>query len=274
MKLIKRGNMAIRVTRSNDDMGSGNCSLHRVMFLALFVLTLVNVPMQGQEFWQSLGGPYAKWLSGFHVTGSGNLIAYGQGIFRSTNDGDSWTKISGRYVVSFASGNGGLYFCGSKYEDPVRSTDAGITWESFSVQGTRLMYFTVGPTGVAFGSDGKNAIFRSIDRGENWELVRDSVAVSAFAHMKDGAILAGGTILLLSSDNGTSWNDRGYALPETPVQEITTLQDGTIFIFSYHGVYSSLDVGNTWAKLSGRAIGVASDGNGKVVVVYEDSVIV
>ncbi|MGH7454150.1 MAG: WD40/YVTN/BNR-like repeat-containing protein, partial [bacterium] len=46
------------------------------------------------NFWQQMNGPYGGDIRALAINSNGHIFAGGGGIFRSTNNGDSWTALN------------------------------------------------------------------------------------------------------------------------------------------------------------------------------------
>jgi photosystem II stability/assembly factor-like uncharacterized protein len=96
-------------------------------------------------------------------------------IFRSTNMGTTWNKVSDSfYAFDFISSKGEIYV-GTYAQGMYKSIDDGITWNTCNI-GLRkdTAYLTI--TSLALGKDKSiicgtlgNGIFKSIDQGRSWQ---------------------------------------------------------------------------------------------------------
>ena len=148
------------------------------------------------------------------------LAAGGYGsVYRSTNNGDSWTKLNittnGTYCVG---SNGKEHIFLGTSTGIFRSTDDGLSWTKLSqglvydpaivsllIQDSSTILagcFTIGPQGTEF------RIARSSDNGDNWQTVDSTHAVYSFCSMSGDTILAGtyGSGILCSGDRGANWS--------------------------------------------------------------------
>ena len=96
----------------------------------------------------------------------------GAGVFRSTDNGDSWqvlnSGLTSTNIVGLHCTRNGTLFAGTHLDRVFRSTNNGSTWAQVPVT-ARLAYFTSRGDTV-FGSDGFwcRGVFRSTDNGATW----------------------------------------------------------------------------------------------------------
>lgn len=160
-------------------------------------------------------------------TPSGNVFvhALGQGIFESGNEGNSWQEkfkepeTSDRLTLHLLATSDSTIYDVPKFGGPsLKSNDGGNTWHAFSEpnQGERM------PQG--FDALNDNDIYLSDD-------------IRAYH----------------SADGGHSWQ----ALADFPIthsyqdNQLTVIDNLTFFVvFSYSGVYKTIDGGKSWFKSS------------------------
>jgi photosystem II stability/assembly factor-like uncharacterized protein len=163
------------------------------------------------------------------------------GIFRSTNFGDSWTEA---------------------YEDSGRdayNTRYGII-APMAFLGSKV-----------FAGTSKGNILSSSDRGLHWSLgctlPGGNEVRSLF--VKDSSIFAGtyGLGVFCSEDSGATWSSKGTGLSNTKIQSIAILDNSIFAGTSAVGIYRSTDSGKSWSlvnngltNLNVSALAVASTG--------------
>jgi len=167
------------------------------------------------------------------------LLAGSQFAYRSTNNGVSWSKISGDLTTN-----------------PVASLLYGtITTLDVSKADTSVYY--------AGTDDGR--VWRTIDRGVNWtdisaglpkrwvtRVVADPldpqvvyVTLSGFTQDAQAALV------FRSANRGTSWSDVSGNLPSMPANDLAVDPNDTqtIYLATDIGVYMTHDLGGTWLEL-------------------------
>jgi photosystem II stability/assembly factor-like uncharacterized protein len=183
------------------------------------------------------------------------------GVFRSVDDGHSWTasniglgvrrvnqiEITGTTEALAATG-GGVF----------RTTDAGLTWNQHGTgistpnvtsivrSGGTLFAATAGPL-----PQRGSGVYRSTDNGETWvesnEGIVDTEIWSLLAR-EDGTLFAGGDdFIYRSTDDGRKWT---LLIQNNYIQQVSTLTvngSGTIYAGIVNNVIRSTDNGNTWS---------------------------
>lgn len=183
------------------------------------------------------------------------LLGSPQGIFRSTDRGDTWQAVNNglsqsTFIYALASaGNGILY--ASTVDGLYQSKDNGQLWSrrfSFAPH-TTLIALTSTARGTllaAFGDGYAGSIQRSLDSGSTWLAVYSGGYVSNFSQNSSGHIFfgrrSGGSLfdggVYRSTDDGSTWValNAGLTYPDVTALIITrngfaiiAMKDGTIF---------------------------------------------
>ncbi len=233
--------------------------------------------------WQSIG-PEGATVLGFAVDSSRPETVYALTpgrLFRSIDAGITWAShesVPGRFPtgIALSPGNDPVLFVTDSSEGLLRSDDGGKTWKRFELGGDIGESVTVDPSAPdrvwAAVSDG---IWRSIDRGETWELSFGGHAV--LVDRTDGnrvfAASTGG--LFRSLDSGSTWQKVSDHTGATGLTQDPT--DSRILFAWGPGVYSfgigkTVDGGDTWVMTNnplGSINGLAIDAQG---VVYATNV--
>lgn len=238
--------------------------------LCLAALSSSSLVFTQSITWQQSNGPYRASVWAIAVASNDHIFVGtdGGGIFRSTNDGDTWTDIGlrGLHVLSFAFNGGGHIFAGTIFDGVFRSTDNGDTWTQMNMGLTNtgspddprytVSSLAINSNGHLFAGTGEyiqrfkgDGIFRSTDNGESWTQVSPNLAstmVPALTVSPNGNIFAGtiGKGIFRSTDGGQTWVQTG--LDGIDVASLNTAPNGNIFAgINRGGVYRSTD-GAIW----------------------------
>jgi len=177
------------------------------------------------------------------------FAATGRGLYRSLDDGTSWTRLTNGLVDSsiqaiamnsvghlFVSTDSGLF----------RSTDNGDTWTLRSAQLSGFRGLEVGQGPFMYAITSNFLLYKSSDLGLTWsgDSTITSLALCLAMDPTDNIFLGTSSGLYKSIDNGSSWS--GVALADTTIESVTIAPNGHIFIGTLGAIYRSGDGGNTW----------------------------
>jgi len=168
-----------------------------------------------------------------------------------------------------------------------RSDDQGITW---SLKSNGIIYSSPHLRSISFDSKtgylflgGQNTIYRSLDKGENWELLFQTVTIGVNFDVisigKDSIILVGGEGIygiMRSTDEGNTWTqvlNLGIDCFDN-CRDIVFGPDGLIYASTHNytcyypgKIYKSIDNGITWELMliSDRPEALAFDNQGRLL---------
>ena len=190
---------------------------------------------------------------------NGDLFA-GQdlvGIFRSSNDGDSWAQVlrtedvGGSNITSLAVNIAGHIFAGTSTHGVYRSLDDGNTWDHFGLDSSfvrQILVYELEGREYVIAANGR--AMRSHDGGLSWSSlveVEPSYWVVSMTVTPSGLILVGTEgplvepndgILYVSNDNGDTWRNLGHTGPGWTVE---AGPDNSIFVGGAQGLAYSPD---------------------------------
>jgi hypothetical protein len=214
--------------------------------------------------------------------GSGGTDLYAgttEGVFRTSNNGGSWTNVS--FVFSEVQGLGvtpsGAILAGERQRDIFRSSDGGDSWTDTDSQSGGLD-FAINPQGTngvsLFGVDPLNGVRKSTDDGVTWFDSNNDIAdievnsVTVMSNDAGGMHVIAGTYfgICISTNDGGSWQLVEPLL--MPLDYVVTPNGSgghDIFGGGFNGVGKSTNYGQTWTFLPGIGQVVqsmATTGNG------------
>lgn len=250
-----------------------------IKILSLLSVTLSLTSITQAQTWQPVSGTPIGVQPSAIGAGSGNTLysAFGgSGVYKSTDNGATWTKSSsglesvagdansvtidgrsfiklgnrivhGTTVSSWRNGVGP----GAFYSD-----DGGATWTPGSTPGTVAAQFRnmVQLGNYSFAADTLHGIvWRSTDNGVNWTSVRNGVPNAPFSGVSFGVgqqVAVAGTRVLLatkiwglyaSDDLGNTWYEANNGIPLFPYQ-ILPFRNGYDIVTATNGtVFASVD---------------------------------
>jgi len=180
--------------------------------------------------------------------------AAGNGFFRTTDGGQSWTKNSpwgSVYDLYFldaergwAAGNGGVTY---------RTTNGGLTW-AYTAVGTIATLSSIWFTDPSHGwtVDIEGRIYHSANGGVSWSLQHDAGAYLStlqFLDAQEGWAIGGDTFLR-TEDGGTNWFQ--VAVPPGTWSHAARFSDPQhgISVGEYGNVTRTTNGGQTWTTVS------------------------
>lgn len=209
-----------------------------ISLIIAFVLCFsTSVLAQFSSEWEATGGLFAT--SVLSVATSGNNIYLGtdgEGVFCSTNNGESWTN-----------------------------SNVGLT-------NTTVRALTVDGTNVFAGT--ASGIFLSTNNGESWTATNNGLTnTNIYAIANNGSNIFAGTNgggMFLSTNNGSDWVSINNGLNATLIRAIS-IYDNVLYVgtgySSNSGVYVSSNNGSSWTQMNTGLTNInvtslsASDGN-------------
>ena len=236
--------------------------------IAVIGLTAFWNPVHAQ--WVQTNGPGGGIVSSLAATGDTVYATiYGEGAFRSTDNGASWvpTDFGLSKKIYRLTVFGDTYFAAQTYSNWYISSDKGITWKmADSGQYIRNVrgFATINNT-IFLGTE-EDGLFRSTNGGTIWTVVL-SGTTGIYSLATVGSTLLVGTKgegVYRFFNNGASMQKVDAGFSQSDVYSFTVNGD-TVFAGTRAGVWHSTDSGMHWTAdtdLSGKQIeALATTGN-------------
>jgi hypothetical protein len=273
----------------------------RSVTLAL-VLLFGTLPLRAQQpFWRSTGGPNGRAITAIAVDSHRVLCAgtNGNGIYRSTNLGETWLPAS--TDPSMQTGSIGAIACDGKGQviavrgnQIFRSRDSDVQWEMYERIGgdfnTRYSFLLSQQGGDYIGVLGKG-VFRTTDDGATWGQTNAGLGYGAFFPPSIGtrAIVAepGGALdmadsnfVMRSTNAGDTWYHADTSLFVGTIRGLLVAHDGGIVVavdqMATSTVYRSIDHGATWTSVLssvGTSPLMEKSPEGRIVVILSTGIV-
>ena len=195
------------------------------------------------------------------------------GIYRSTDNGETWKKMySNDYEITALAFNEDVIFAGTS-SGMLRSDDSGKTWLQTNLNGSIKSIFTANGYVLAGKDDG--SIHKTTDNGINWVMVFNDPNITN-SYISD--IASNGSKLVAASANFNyidlyESNDDGDTWSTTNISRISEryftcellFKGSKLFAATQGGVYESTDEGSSWSMLTTdialKFTSIALDGN-------------
>ena len=190
---------------------------------------------------------------------SGNILAgtWGGKIYRSSNGGQSFTRINSGMSVGFiwslAVNSGGDIFAATE-QGIFRSIDNGATWIVIGLNLKDVRSIVIDNSGDLYAGTWGFGTFKSTDNGATWNVINNGLTSSIVSSLSitSGSKLFAGTFgggIYKSTDQGASWAHQslGYNL----IWALGVTSTDVLFAGSYgNGLFRSTDDGTSWSLLT------------------------
>lgn len=240
----------------------------QIIVIPVMIFVFVLSSMVEAQTWEPMNGPYGGKIASLAINSEGDIFAGSDGMLYKTGDnGDTWERLDFHYfgdIYGLAFNSEGELFAAS--DGVYRSSDNGETWDVLGGCGF-LSCLAIKGSGIMFVGWPVNfwppqpqdtgGICRSFDNGDSWELVNDGLTnLDVFClavHPVFGQIYAGTFEGLFISDNdGASWSrvtDPGLTAEHFTCLEFNSL--GHIYVGTDDGgVFRSTNNGLSWESKS------------------------
>ena len=226
----------------------------KMLFKVLLFITLLTQLCFAQ--WILTNGPLGGEAKCFTAFDTSLYVGTEIGVFRSTNNGLSWSGIGpeGIIVNSLAIrsvNQSGIYLFAGTLFGVYLSTDGGTNWNkvSFGLSNLVINCLALSDTNLFAGTE--NGVFLSPTNGNYWMPVSDDLTNKSIrsltVNQKD--IYAGTDKgLFVSTDNGTSWASTG--LKGEAVNAFAVIDTFFFAGTDTNGIFRSTDNGLNWEKIS------------------------
>ncbi len=202
----------------------------------------------GESWSRVTNGPTSVSVWALHVAGSTLFAGTGSDIFRSDDDGTTWTEVVtvlGVYV--FFSRDGTIY--AGTGNGVYRSTDNGTTWEPRNNGITGLSIYSLAAFGTKLfvGTSDSVRVFSSSDEGVTWIPINNGLTrnhVYALAVCESTLYAGTGDGVFRLNVDGESWT----RMWDYGVTALTVISQ-SIFAGTYAGIFRSSDDGITWTRV-------------------------
>jgi photosystem II stability/assembly factor-like uncharacterized protein len=238
---------------------------HFVLFSLIIALFHIE-NISPQSFWQ-ITGPLSTTLGIkplvdnndgyiFAGTGGGTSGIEGNGVFRSTDNGNTWTQsgLAGLFIWDLAINSSGHIFAGTMNQGVWRSTNNGDSWTQIN-DGFNSLNNTVNSLSVnSFGhiyAGSVNSIYRSTNNGNSWTAI-NSPNYNGFyplvINSNNDIVVGAGSRLFRSTNNGQNWAEITLANAQTSSVAFNEL--GHLFVGNLLGIYRSTNNGDNWTQIN------------------------
>ena len=152
----------------------------KFLIMIFLVISFINLIRSQTNLWQQTSGPPAGNIVAIQTNSTGDIFfsAHEEGIFKSTDNGESWIKkTSGIYnpdIRSLIISHNGDMFADS-YGFFYRSTDNGENWFQTTPNLISAPFLITNSQNHIIVADYYDKIYRSTDSGQTWDLINNGI---------------------------------------------------------------------------------------------------
>jgi photosystem II stability/assembly factor-like uncharacterized protein len=195
-----------------------------------------------------------------------SLFASGEGmnggIYRSTNNGDSWVQVNNAMYVGPMTLLDTELLAGVRGHI-LRSTDRGSTWTQADLPMADVAVRAITPIGTnLFAGTYGGGVFVSTDRGADWFASNTGMKNSKVngVAVLDSDIFAGTTAVgvFRSTDNGNTWSQANTGLLTPDIGGLAVSGSSLFAGVMFGGVFKSTDDAESWSPVGTSVPGLSN----------------
>ena len=223
-----------------------------LLLIAIFTINIANAQWQQT----SCGGGNTQ---AFAVSGSNIFAGTGNGVYLSSNNGNSWTALNNGLTTNlntYSIAISGTNIYAGKDNGVFKSINNGTTWTAMNTGLTDTNIYSLAISGSNIFAGAGLGVFLSTNNGTNWTAVNNGITIletSLTVLAVNGTnIFVGkyGHGVFLSTNNGTSWTAINNGLSNLNITSLA-ISGTNIFAGTYGGgVFLSNDNGVSWTAVN------------------------
>ncbi|MBL7932462.1 MAG: hypothetical protein JNL60_11195 [Bacteroidia bacterium] len=216
----------------------------------------ISFKTQKSTKWQGWGNgiPFSTFIRDFASIGNDLFAAGTNGIFKSSNGDNNWTKLglgtsSG---VSRMINKNGVLIAGTEGAGIYVSTDGGSNWSQSNTGLSQLNISDMAISGNNIIAVAFDYVYLSTDNGANWSDITPTIPNALYSKVA----CIGNSVFVydynnakiyLTQDNGSIWNPI-TDVPQQPMVLCLKGIDSDLYSGSFGGLHRSSDNGGTWSS--------------------------
>jgi len=247
----------------------------KILIIILLINLVPSSNIYAQDFWEKTNGLDSIAIYSLAINSNGDIFAGGDsiGLFRSTDNGNSWTNLG--FMNDWIHGDGIaispseelLIVTDNHYAGGgvIRSTDNGNNWDTLGLTNNAETSIAINSSGHIFAGTAAQGVYRSTDNGLNFIQINQglpdtglspiSFTINTSGHIFVGTVSAG---VFRSTNNGDNWVQINSGITNYQILSLGTNSNGNIFAgTSGGGAFRSTDNGGNWAQINQGLAGEA-----------------
>lgn len=207
----------------------------------------------GNTFSPAAGVPGNRYFMGFSSAPHGDVYVYGEGVLRSTDDGQTWTSIVGANIMLTSLAVNATHIWGVHLNDLYRGDPDGTAFAPIATGS----YAIGNGLGVARGMNeriiavgGGDRLITTTDGGLSWQsptagitsTLNNELQHVAASLGSDTWVTAKQVTVFSTGNGGAPWANAGTGLGfagNEPIQGIFCDSTGTFYLYGYFHLYRS-----------------------------------
>jgi len=233
--------------------------MKKLIIVLIIILAFINCYSQWERKSNGMGTNKTVWS----MAVSGNKIFAGtnNGVYISTDNGDSWTLSFGGHPGNALLVNGSNIFIGSTF-GVYLSTNEGVNWSATNLTTCSIWGFAVKDSLIIAADSYLGGVFITSNNGVNWNhfaVTSNNDYISSVA-VSGNYIFAGDwayPIVHVSTNNGQNWTPRQTGGTGTDVVLSLMVKDGILFAGADNtGIFKTTNNGLNWSRNYFSGIGI------------------
>jgi photosystem II stability/assembly factor-like uncharacterized protein len=235
----------------------------KIIIILFFDLLLSTILLFSQGYdWNLINdGVTSRRIRSIYTNSSGIILfgASGEGLYKSSNDGNSWAKANNGLtnitsILAFEENSANYLLIATDWDGVCISTNNGDKWDKKTPEFTFVSCIDRAKDGTIYAGT-KSCVIKSTDGGNSWEKCStglDAVTISAIATDNGIIFISQGTGGCFKSiDGGNSWNKIEGVLSGIVISSIVKGNDGYVFASNgNNAIFRTTDGGSSWQNLN------------------------
>jgi ligand-binding sensor domain-containing protein len=241
----------------------------KIFRLILLINLAVFSNIYAQDIWEKTNELNSIEIYSLAINSNGDIFAGTDmnGLYRSTDNGDSWTNLG--FTNTWIQGNGIAIspseeiLIATDNKDATggvfRSTNNGNNWNTLGLTYNAEISIAINSSGDIFAGTAAQGVYRSTDNGQNFVQINQgldtssgmnpiSFTINTSGHIFVGTVSGG---VFRSTNNGNNWVQLNQGITNYQILSLVVNTNGNIFAgTSGGGIFRSIDNGNNWVQIN------------------------